>query len=152
LVSAAWFVVPGLVGAAHAQNCTIAVSDDAYETAQDTALTVDSPGVVANDTICGTDGLVISTSSPSHGTLKNFDDEDGGFTYTPDAGFTGTDSFTYVLEDVEGSPTATVTITVSAGETTPTTSVTTPSSTTSTTTAPPSTPAEPVAAAPTFTG
>jgi hypothetical protein len=114
---------------ADAQECTIAVVDDSHSTAQDTALVVDPIGVVANDTICGTDGLVISTSSPTHGTLTDFDDNDGRFTYTPNPGFTGTDSFTYALEDVEGSPTATVTITVGAA------APTTASSTTSTTAA-----------------
>jgi hypothetical protein len=105
--------------------CVIAVADDSYSTTQDTPLVVADPGVVTNDTICGTDGLVISTSSPSHGALANFDDAGGGFTYTPDPGFTGTDSFTYVLEDVDGSPTGTVTITVGAPATTTVTSPTT---------------------------
>ena len=94
--------------------CIITVTDDSYSTPQDTPLTVDPIGVVSNDNICGTSGLVISETQPTHGTLSDFDDSDGGFTYTPDPGFTGTDSFTYSLEDVEGSPIGTVTITVSA--------------------------------------
>src|SRR5262249_9380315 len=102
----------GTATAVSAQSCTIQVNDDSHQTTADTPLTVADPGVVSNDEICGTDGLVISTSSPQHGELTNFDDDDGGFTYTPDAGFTGTDSFTYVLEDVGDSPEATVTITV----------------------------------------
>ena len=130
--------------------CVISVTDDSYSTPQDTPLVVAPIGVVTNDTICGTDGLVISTSSPSHGTLTNFDDSDGGFTYTPDPGYTGTDSFTYVLEDVDGSPTGTVTITVTA----PATTTTTAASTTSTTAAPTTTAvaAKAVAATPAFTG
>jgi large repetitive protein len=133
--------------------CVVAVADDAYSTPQDTPLEVADPGVVSNDTKCGTDGLVVSTSSPTHGTLDGFDDSGGGFTYTPDPGFTGTDSFTYVLEDVESSPTATVTITVTPQATTTTTTAATTSTTaapTTTTTA--AVAAKAVAAAPAFTG
>jgi len=129
--------------------CVIAVNADSYSTPEATPLTVDGPGVVENDNICGTNGLVISTSSPSHGTLANFDDADGGFTYTPDPGFVGTDTFTYVLEDVEGSPEATVTITVTGVATTTTTaSTTTTTEATTTTTAA----VQAVTAEPAFTG
>ena len=39
----------------------------------------------------------------------------GSFTYTPDAGFVGTDTFTYVVNDARGkADTASVTITVVA--------------------------------------
>jgi hypothetical protein len=86
---------------------------------------------VAYDTIYRTDGLVISLSNPSHGDLHNFDDGEGGFTYVPNEGFVGTDSFTYTLEDVETSLVATVTITVSGAATTTTASTTTTSSATS---------------------
>jgi hypothetical protein len=155
-------VAPLPASAANAQSsCNIEVNDDAYQTTIDTPLVVAEPGVVANDQICGTDGLVISTSSPSHGTLENFDDEDGGFTYTPDVGFTGTDSFTYVLEDVRDSPEATVTITVSSPETstsssstssTVASSSTSSSSTTATTATATATAAQAVSATPKFTG
>jgi hypothetical protein len=114
--------------------CTIAVVDDAYSTPQDTALTVADPGVTSNDTLCGTDGLVISASQPTHGTLADFDDSGGGFTYTPDPGFTGTDSFTYTLEDVQSSPVGTVTLTVTEAATTSTESTTTTTAPTTTTT------------------
>src|SRR5262245_49447309 len=109
-------------------GCQIRLNDDAYETAMDTNLTVEDPGVVTNDNICRTDGLVISLSTPTHGELHNFDDGGGGFTYIPNEGFSGTDSFTYTLEDVETSEVATVTITVTAPATT--TSTTEPSTTT----------------------
>jgi hypothetical protein len=123
--------VPAFAAVTQAQ-CTISLVDDAYSTAPDTALTVPNPGVVSNDEICGTDGLVISVTPPTHGTLSNFDDDDGGFTYTPLAGFVGTDSFTYRLEDVAQSPIATVTITVaSATTTTESTTTTTVATTTS---------------------
>jgi len=53
-------------------------------------------------------------SAPANGTAVV--DPDGGFTYTPDAGFSGHDSFTFSLTDTDGnvSAPATVTITVLA--------------------------------------
>jgi large repetitive protein len=128
--------------------CVVAVADDAYSTPINTPLVVADPGVVSNDTLCGTDGLVISTSSPSHGGLSGFDDAGGGFTYTPDPGFTGTDSFTYVLEDVEGSPTGTVTITVNPLATTTSSTTTTAAAPTTTVAVAPAA----VTATPAFTG
>ncbi|HVN49826.1 MAG TPA: Ig-like domain-containing protein [Acidimicrobiales bacterium] len=150
-IAVAPVAVPTLAGAGLSRPkvaCVITVNDDNYTTPENTALVVDGPGVVENDNICGTDGLVLSTSSPAHGTLTDFDDADGGFTYTPDPGFVGTDSFTYVLEDVEGSPEATVTITVSAPATTTTQATTTTTEATTTTTAA----VEAVQAQPAFTG
>jgi len=152
LAAAPFVVAANPAGAGSARPhvaCIIQVNDDNYTTPENTALSVDGPGVVENDVICGTDGLVISTSSPSHGTLENFDDDDGGFTYTPDPGFVGTDSFTYVLEDVEDSPAATVTITVSAAATTTTTQATTTTTEATTTT---TAAVKAVQAEPAFTG
>ncbi|MEL7281074.1 MAG: Ig-like domain-containing protein [Pseudomonadota bacterium] len=52
-------------------------------------------------------------SGPSNGSVVM--DEDGSFTYTPNADFNGTDSFAYVVSDGNGgSATATVNITVEA--------------------------------------
>ncbi|KQS09159.1 hypothetical protein ASG04_09805 [Curtobacterium sp. Leaf183] len=66
-------------------------------------------GVLANDT---GDGLsVVSNTKPAHGTATV--NPDGSYTYTSDAGFSGTDTFTYVAEDGSGQQqTGTVTITV----------------------------------------
>jgi VCBS repeat-containing protein len=86
---------------------------DAYTTAEDTALTVAAPGVLANDTDPDGDTLsAVAGSGPSHGTLSR--NANGSFTYTPAADFNGSDSFTYRASDgtAESSP-ATVTITVS---------------------------------------
>lgn len=141
-------------GASSTAVCIPTVVDDAYSTPQDTALTVPDIGVVTNDSCVG-DGLVISTSAPAHGTLENFDDSSGGFTYTPDPGFSGVDSFTYVLEDTQESPEATVTITVSPAATTTTTTTVAPSTTAAptTTVAPPAAvAAAAVSATPTYTG
>jgi VCBS repeat-containing protein len=93
---------------------------DAYSTAEDTALTVATPGVLGNDT--DPDGDPLSAwvgAGPSHGTLTL--DADGSFVYTPDANYNGPDSFTYRASDGSlESNLATVTITVTAVNDTPT--------------------------------
>lgn len=43
---------------------------------------------------------VISTTSPSHGTLVN--NQDGTFTYTATSGYTGSDQFSYILQSSAG--------------------------------------------------
>jgi large repetitive protein len=51
---------------------------------------------------------------PDHGTLELTPLSRGGFTYTPDSGYSGTDSFTYRVKDAfETGNTAVVTITIS---------------------------------------
>ena len=67
-------------------------ADDAYGADQDTALTVTAPvGVLANDT--GDALTAAHISGPQHGSLTL--NADGSFTYTPDAGYSGSDSFAY---------------------------------------------------------
>ncbi|MCA1683922.1 MAG: tandem-95 repeat protein [Actinobacteria bacterium] len=91
----------------------VAVADN-YTTTEDTPLTVDAPGLLANDTDPDSDPgnfRVDSVSDPAHGTVALVG-VSGSFTYTPDADFTGTDTFTYVLGDGQGgSDTGLVTIT-----------------------------------------
>lgn len=94
-------------------------NNDSYSTPPNTSLTVQAPGVLANDTDANNDPLTAAVvGNPASGTLVL--DTGGGFTYTPNAGFTGSDSFTYKAKDGGGldSNTATVTITV-AGNTAP---------------------------------
>ena len=84
---------------------------DNYSTPHDVALTVGAPGVLANDTDPDGDALTAQlVSSPPNGTVALL--SDGSFTYTPNAGFTGDDSFSYTASDGSLSSTATVTITV----------------------------------------
>jgi hypothetical protein len=85
-----------------------------YLVMQDTALTVAVPGVLANDTApAGTTLTARLVGSPTRGTLVLHDD--GSFNYTPAAGFSGTDSFTYrAVNGNVDSNLATVTITVLA--------------------------------------
>ena len=86
--------------------------DDNYTTDEGTTLTVSAPGVLANDDDPDGDALTAALDAgPGHGTLTL--NPDGSFIYTPESGFSGTDSFTYTANDgTLGSATATVTITV----------------------------------------
>ena len=88
-------------------------TDDEYEVVEGSTLTVDSDsGVLANDS--DADGDTLSpelVAGPSYGDLLL--NSDGSFTYTPQADYYGSDSFTYTATDAtESSNTATVTITV----------------------------------------
>lgn len=98
-----------------AVNDAPVAGDDAYETDQDTPLIVAAPGVLANDTDVDGDALRAALAThPSNGSLVL--EEDGSFRYEPDAGFHGTDTFTYQAKDGDAaSNTVTVTITVHPG-------------------------------------
>jgi hypothetical protein len=84
-------------------------ADDAYSVGFESALSTPAPGVLANDS--GTGISVSSNTDPAHGTVTQ--NGDGGFTYTPNAGFTGGDSYTYTITDgFARTATATVNLTV----------------------------------------
>jgi VCBS repeat-containing protein len=100
---------------------TIAVSDtpvppiakdDSYSVVHDHTLTVDAPGVLAND--LDAEGGTLTAhlvSGPSHGSLTL--NADGSFTYTPDQHYKGDDSFTYKANNgLDDSNVATVALTV----------------------------------------
>ncbi|SEM07903.1 Type 1 glutamine amidotransferase (GATase1) [Blastococcus sp. DSM 46786] len=71
---------------------------DAYTTEEGVALTVPAPGVLANDTDADGDALTaIDVTQPVNGTVTV--EADGSFAYTPDAGFSGKDLFTYAASD-----------------------------------------------------
>src|SRR6185312_1488889 len=73
-------------------------SNDAYRTAESTALTASAPGVLANDSDPNKLPLTaVLAAGPAHGQLTL--NADGSFSYTPAAGFYGTDSFTYQAFD-----------------------------------------------------
>ncbi|MBN1656880.1 MAG: tandem-95 repeat protein, partial [Anaerolineae bacterium] len=94
-------------------------NDDAYPTDEDTPLTVAAAGVLANDTDPdGETRFVAAYWRPAHGTLALA--LNGGLTYTPDAEWSGTDSFTYRASDGTLSDSATVVITVMAVNDAPT--------------------------------
>jgi len=107
----------------HVNHAPVA-TDDTYTTAEDTALNATVlTGVVANDTDIDGDVLKASVlNGPTNGTLTL--NGDGSFTYTPDADFNGSDSFTYhVFDGTTFSNTATVTLTVTAVNDAPVNSV-----------------------------
>jgi ELWxxDGT repeat protein/VCBS repeat-containing protein len=90
-------------------------SADAYEVDEDTTLGVAAvAGVLANDTDVDSDELTVTIDTePGHGTLTLNDD--GSFSYDPEADFYGTDSFSYIVSDGNSqSVAATVTITVNS--------------------------------------
>ena len=95
--------------------------DDFFNIDEDTSLAEPADGVLLND--ADVDGDTISAvlvSGPSHAASFSLS-TDGSFSYTPDADWNGTDSFTYRASDgtVEGNV-ATVTITVSTVNDSPT--------------------------------
>ena len=89
----------------------VIAADDAVETDEDVALTID---VAANDIDVDRDGLTVTLlDDVENGTLTQNDD--GTFEYLPDLNYYGTDSFSYEISDGQGnSDTADVSITVNA--------------------------------------
>jgi len=82
---------------------------DSFVAVEGEVLSVDAPGVLANDTDPNdpTDALTAAVAGePEHGALTL--DPDGGFTYTPEPGYVGSDSFSYTANDppvvVRGAP------------------------------------------------
>jgi len=100
------------VGNMSSGNQAPVVTDDSYNVDQDAILTIETPGILGNDSDANNDPLTaVLETPPSAGGLTL--EADGGFTYTPTAGFSGTDSFTYHAHDGQlDSPSATVTLTV----------------------------------------
>jgi VCBS repeat-containing protein len=93
---------------------------DAYTTNEDTPLLVGAPGLLVNDSDADGDTLTVRVAEqPLHGDVDLL--PDGTFTYTPDANYNGTDTFSYDLTDgqqvVFGT---TVTITIIAVDDPPT--------------------------------
>ncbi len=101
-------------------NVAPVAAADAYSIGEDGALTVNAPGLLANDTDADGDPLsAVLAGGPSDGSLTFGDD--GSFTYTPNADFFGADSFTYTANDGKAdSAAATVTLTVTPVNDTPT--------------------------------
>ncbi len=88
---------------------------DSYSVASGATLSPSAPGLLAND--YHPEGLAVSVDSlnilpPANGRLTSYG-SNGSFTYIPDEGFVGTDTFSYRITDGERfSSYATVTITV----------------------------------------
>jgi hypothetical protein len=96
-------------------NITVVNVNDPPNAANDTgSTTAGNPttiNVLGNDSDPEGDPLTVaSVTQGSHGSVSN---NGSNVTYTPNAGFTGTDSFTYTISDgYGGSDTATVVVTV----------------------------------------
>ncbi len=91
-----------------AVNDNPVANDDSATTEEDVAVTIN---LVANDTDIDGDSLSIeSVGAASNGSVVN--NGNGTVTYTPNAGFFGSDSFTYVVSDGSATDTATVSVTV----------------------------------------
>ena len=97
------------VSSASGSNRIPIASSDNATTTQGKAITIN---VLANDSDPDNDALTISiTSQPDHGAATVNNQQ---VVYTPNAGFVGSDSFTYTIVDGKGgAATATVTVTVS---------------------------------------
>lgn len=83
-------------------------------------LVVSAPGLLtkAADTLVGNPTFTpILATEPANGSATI--NPDGSFSYTPNAGFTGTDSFTYTLRDQDGNVSPPATVAVAVVETTP---------------------------------
>jgi len=109
----------------HAQSVAV---DDAFGLPYQRPLRVESPGVMGNDRVNGipaaeAGGVVTLLMPPAFGSLSCDSDNgvllcaDGAFSYTPDAGFPGQDSFRYRLQ-VQGDV-AEATVVLSACESGP---------------------------------
>jgi hypothetical protein len=104
----AWFGTPA--GPQPVRAALIAVANpDTLAMKHDRTATVAPPGVLGNDLNVG-GATAVKTADPSHGTVSL--KSNGGYTYTPDAGYVGQDVFKYKPSGLLTSAT-TVTITVS---------------------------------------
>src|SRR2546425_5108765 len=93
------------------QNRPPTANPDSATTQQNTPVTIN---VVANDTDPDGDTLTVTgVTQGAHGSVTN--NHNGTVTYSPNAGFTGTDTFTYTISDGHGgTATGQVTVTVQA--------------------------------------
>jgi hypothetical protein len=114
-------------GAESAKSATVTINvapvgvADSYSVAEGGTLTESSPGVLGNDVDIDPMTAIL-VSGVANGTLSLA--SNGGFVYTPTAGFVGSDSFTYKANDgVFDSARTTVTLTVTAVNSAPVNSV-----------------------------
>ena len=116
-------VTDGTVSVVGRVNLTVRPVNDPPTVGADTARTPRGQGVtvnvLANDTDLDGDPLaVVGTTSPANGRVEVLPSRQ--LTYTPRAGFVGTDRFTYTVGDGQGgTATATVTVTIENVEETP---------------------------------
>jgi hypothetical protein len=97
-----------------ANTAPVAVADS-YSTNRNTQLIVATPGVLSNDSDAQSSPLTaILNAGPANGILTL--NPNGGFSYTPNTGYSGPDSFSYHANDGSlDSNVVTVSITVASG-------------------------------------
>ncbi|HLO86546.1 MAG TPA: cadherin-like domain-containing protein [Nostocaceae cyanobacterium] len=79
-------------------NVAPVANNDNYSVDEDRTLTINAPGLLANDTDAKNQILTaVLVNNPAQGTVKL--NADGSFSYTPKANFNGEDSFTYRAVD-----------------------------------------------------
>ncbi|MGH8491341.1 MAG: tandem-95 repeat protein [Gammaproteobacteria bacterium] len=96
-------------------NVPPVANNDSAGTSVNTPVTIN---VVANDTDANGNldpATVAIASNPTSGTVVN--NADGTVTYTPNTGFSGTDSFTYNVKDTQNATSNTATVTVGVNAT-----------------------------------
>lgn len=97
-------------GSVFANNSPVAANDD-YSMAAGGNLAVPAAGVLGNDSDADGDAMFAElVNDVSSGTLSL--NSDGSFNYSPDGGFTGTDSFIYRTLDSRGYASANATVTI----------------------------------------
>ncbi|HWJ82784.1 MAG TPA: fibronectin type III domain-containing protein [Nocardioides sp.] len=87
-----------------------------YSTLPGSTLTVAAPGVLGNDLRAGSADVLAATprTLPDHGTLTL--ETDGSFVYVPEAGYVGTDTFTYAAVSAAFGDANEVTVTIRVDE------------------------------------
>jgi nitrite reductase (NO-forming)/hydroxylamine reductase len=91
---------------------------DSYSTDRDTTLNVVAPGVLGNDQDADSNPLsAVPGTGVSNGNLSL--NPDGSFSYTPNAGFSGQDSFNYYAYDGMDLSATAATVTISVNDSTP---------------------------------
>jgi hypothetical protein len=98
-----------------ADALTLVASNDSYSVVHDHTLSISPPGVLGNDAGLLGNSTAVRDTLPAHGTVTL--NTNGSFTYVPNAGYVGTDSFRYHAHDESlilptDSLPATVTITI----------------------------------------
>ncbi|MGA2519733.1 MAG: Ig-like domain-containing protein [Acidimicrobiales bacterium] len=79
----------------------LAMATPSYGVVPGTTLSVAAPGALKGATVPSGDALTLQVlAQPTHGSLTLHDD--GSFSYTPAAGYTGSDSFTFEASDAAG--------------------------------------------------
>ena len=80
-----------------AAGLSLIANPDSYSVRHDRTLSVPAPGVLANDVVLVGSSTAVRDSNPAHGSLTL--QSNGAFTYTPAAGYVGTDMFRYHAHD-----------------------------------------------------